>query len=245
MSNGYLLYDGPSRLVPSRDIIVLATGFKNPSANVKTGPMIQTWILDKKEKPTDAIKSLHDESVCGDCPFRGTVCYVQVGQAPNSIWNAYTRGRYPHLGRADYERVFNGRKVRFGAYGDPCAAPAVIWGDIALHSSGHTGYTHQWRRPDSIEYSAWLMASTDDKLQSVRAQEMGWRTFRVSSGSGESRLPREVVCPASEEAGKLLTCDQCLACSGSESGRKGSIVIDVHGSAASQNAYHNIRGELH
>jgi hypothetical protein len=39
-----------------------------------------------------------------------------------------------------------------------------------------------------------------------------------------------VLCPASEEAGKKLTCQECLACGGGN--RQGSIYIPAHGSSA-------------
>jgi len=42
----------------------------------------------------------------------------------------------------------------------------------------------------------------------------------------------EAICPASAEAGKKLTCDRCLACDGTGSKRKGSIVIQAHGGTA-------------
>jgi hypothetical protein len=41
----------------------------------------------------------------------------------------------------------------------------------------------------------------------------------------------ESLCPASEQAGKKLTCDTCLACDGA-SGKRGSIFIPAHGGTA-------------
>ena len=51
--NGFILYEGPSMLEPSKDIVVIAT---LTSANDKTGNMIQTWILVKDEEPHHATK---------------------------------------------------------------------------------------------------------------------------------------------------------------------------------------------
>lgn len=39
-SNGYVIYEDTFR-------VVIATGFKTKSANIKTGNMIQIWILVK------------------------------------------------------------------------------------------------------------------------------------------------------------------------------------------------------
>ena len=44
-------------------------------------------------------------------------------------------------------------------------------------------------------------------------------------------IEHESLCPASAEAGKKLTCEQCLACGGAD-GRKGSIYIPAHGGFA-------------
>jgi hypothetical protein len=47
-----------------------------------------------------------------------------------------------------------------------------------------------------------------------------------------SFLEGEILCPASEEAGKKLTCETCGACNGTATGRKSSIYIPLHGSSA-------------
>ena len=64
--NGFVLYDGASVLDPSQDVIVIAT---LSSANVKTGNMIQTWILVKDYAPVEASKMGVDEIICGNCPI--------------------------------------------------------------------------------------------------------------------------------------------------------------------------------
>ncbi len=70
-SNGVTLYRGPSALDGS-PIVAIATGIKRPSANAKTGAMVQVWILpDNGENPLESVRSGEDASVCGDCPLRG------------------------------------------------------------------------------------------------------------------------------------------------------------------------------
>ena len=134
--NGLVLYEGPS-LLDGAPIVVIATGLANSSSNSKTGDIIQTWIIRSDIKPTDAVNTGDDASICGSCPHRGTVengknvgrsCYVTVFQAPLNVYKTYHRGRYP-LWNGDSE-VFSGRKVRLGAYGDPAAVPRKVWRDV-------------------------------------------------------------------------------------------------------------------
>lgn len=84
-------------------------------------------------------------------------CYVQM-RAPNSIWQAYKRGRYARL--VDLS-LLRGRKIRFGAYGDPIHIPFPIVKAIASVADNYTGYTHQWANPMYRAYSAFFMASTN------------------------------------------------------------------------------------
>ena len=60
--------------VDGRQIMLLISGLSRKqseqSGNKKTGKMVQTYILLVDEKPTDAITSGGDESICGMCPLR-------------------------------------------------------------------------------------------------------------------------------------------------------------------------------
>ena len=103
--NGYVIYEDSVR-------VAIATGFRRPSVNAKTGPMLQVWILIKKENPLAAYQSGADVDICGRCPAH-EICYVNLGKAPLNIWKTWTGGGYPALPSVD---VFQGRKVRFGAY---------------------------------------------------------------------------------------------------------------------------------
>lgn len=105
-TNGYVLHE-------TQRIVVIATGFENPSENIKTGDMIQIWILLKSMSPVDGVKSGADKLICGGCSLRRNYdgersCYVNVGQAPLGIWRAWRNGAYPLL--TEYA-VFNGRAV--------------------------------------------------------------------------------------------------------------------------------------
>jgi hypothetical protein len=226
---GYLLHED------SR-IAVIAT---LTTENSKTGDMVQVWILSRATNPIDAVKTGADADVCLDCKHRGTgrkdrTCYVNVFQAPYAIWNAYNRGRYPFLSTADFAQVFQGRKIRFGAYGEPVLIPLAIVAELSRVADGHTGYSHQWRNPAYAEYRAHVMASVDSPAEYDAAKSLGWRTFRVRP-EDTPLLPREITCPASDESGRRTTCANCKLCSGSYAGdpRK-DIAIVIHGANAAK-----------
>jgi hypothetical protein len=219
-------------------IVVIAT---LKTKNRKTGNMVQIWILNRHESPVASVKSGSDVNICFDCPhrsksgkgFKKRACYVNVGQGPQRIWVKYVAGGYEFLPVEEYARVFGGRAVRFGAYGEPVLIPVGLMEAIRLVSKGRTGYTHQWRRDEFQAYKAFVMASCDSEADQVLATGMGWRTFRVR-GAHEPLLAWEISCPASDEMGHRTSCAQCRLCdgaTGSGDARK-NIVIVVHGAGA-------------
>jgi hypothetical protein len=218
--NGFILHE-------DRDRVIIATGFETASDNRKTGPMIQIWILVKAVDPVEAIKQGLDRLICGSCVHRGDghgkdrSCYVNVGQAPLGIWRAWQAGNYPLLRSLE---VFTGRRVRFGAYGDPTHLPLSLALAIAGVSSGWTGYTHQWRKPSLQPWRSLLMASVDSIAELVIARSMGWSTFRVGSEASVG----ESLC-ASERVG--AACAECLLCAGARGGLE-SVHIPPHGTGA-------------
>jgi hypothetical protein len=244
MSNGAVIWRGPS-LLDGAPIVVIATGLgSRASRNEKTGGLIQTWIIREDVSPVDAVNSGADASVCGACPHRGEVidgrnvgrsCYVTVFQAPLNVWKTYKRGGYPLVPWQDVAALFAGRGVRVGSYGDPAAVPVDFWTVALDRASYWTGYTHQWRTA-SVAFARLIMASCDSAEDRADAKAMGYRTFRVTP-KGEAPAPREVTCPASEEAGNKTTCDACRACGGLSAKAKADIVIAIHGAAPKVNAF--------
>src|SRR5262245_11112970 len=102
---GVVLYEGASQ-IDGAPIVAIANRIESASDNGKTGAMVQTWILRSDMKPTDALKTGDDSSVCGDCPHRPAnngSCYVKVFQAPRSTYEAYKRGRYAVAGK-DFDK---------------------------------------------------------------------------------------------------------------------------------------------
>lgn len=182
---GYILYRTPTR-------VAIATGFSRSSANPKTGPMIQIWIIRPDVSPVDAVHTGQDSAICGTCPLRspagrgfiGRQCYVQIAQAPQSIYHAFHRGAYVDATTYTLDEIanlFEGRAVRLGAYGDPGFLPLSLLRAITSRARRWTGYTQRWRLPSiaQSDYRHYLMASTTSLDESSRANSLGWRYFRV------------------------------------------------------------------
>lgn len=229
-----ILWRGPSEL-DEQPVLVVATGLDKPSSNPKTGPMVQVWILRADVHPIRARHTGQDYSICGDCVHRGVVmtgrnydrtCYVTVGRTPAAVWLKASMGRYPTTAFRRIPKVFEGLKVRIGAYGDPAAVPFELWDLVTSKASHWTGYTHQWKRCDE-RLKRICMASVDSLDEAEHAQSLGWRTFRV----GVDPVPGEISCPASAEAGKKATCSRCTLCAGASRKAK-NISIRPHGRGA-------------
>lgn len=236
---GYVVWEGPS-LIDGAPIVAIAL---THSSNRKTGDMVQTYILRQDVKPTEALRTGADASICGDCkhrPSTGGACYVVVAQGPTVVWKGYRAGRYPGAGVDQLAQLGAGRMVRLGTYGDPAAVPAWVWEALVSRASGRTGYTHQWARMDRPTVLGEnvralrpiVMASVDTEAELRGARRAGWRTFRILV-PGEMPRAGEFTCPASEEAGKVRTCATCGACDGAQRGTlKASPAIVVHGTKA-------------
>lgn len=229
---GVVLWEGES-LWDGKPIVCIAV---LRSDNVKTGDMVQTYIIRSDVDPLGASKSGADASVCGECPHRrghGELkdCYVNLGHGPRQVFMSYEKGNYPAYDAALHDRWFKGRKIRFGAYGDPAMVPVEVWENLSRLSGGWTGYTHQWKQC-SREYRRYLMASCDSVEEQRCAQAEGWRTFRIRTPDEPHLLKGEFVCPASPEGGDRLQCETCLACNGNAKGevrRGGHVAIVIHG----------------
>jgi len=232
--NGLILWEGASS-IDGAPIVVIATGFARDSRNAKTGAQIQTWILRSDIAPNEALRTGDDQSVCGDCVHRPLLagqlgaarCYVQVAWAPTTIWKAYRAGMYEHVNpRAVGYHLNEVKDWRFGAYGDPAAAPFWLWQDLAAEARSVTGYTHQWRTCDQ-RFAEVCMASVDSLAEREEATAMGWRTFRVSE-PGETVSDGEAHCQASKEMGQKVQCADCRACGGTGSKARCGILIWDH-----------------
>lgn len=222
--NSVVLYHGPSALT-GEPIAMVMTGLGKESGNVKTGHMLQTYIIPTFAEPKTLVKEAKESSVCGDCPARpgkGGWCYVNQ-KTVMSVWGALQRGSY--LSMAEHldlvEEMVEGSAVRAGTWGDPAAVPSWVWAAIGNVT---TGYTHQWRDPRFQDLKHFLMASVDTPEEAEHAQALGWRTFR-NSLPDEPELPGEIECPAYTVG---LTCAECKLCGGNRIGGK-NIYAKAHG----------------
>ena len=223
---GVVLFKGKSPLTGGY-VVCIAT-FN--SRNVKTGDMIQTWILNLNDSPVDAVRTGSDSAQCGNCMHRKFLkgsCYINEGQAPQMVWKAYQAGKYEPYVPSFHAYLFSGRYLRMGSYGDPAVIPFEIWQKILPLVMGHTGYTHQINMVGFDQrFLGVCMVSADSYKQALKYQELGVKTFRVAM-KGDSTLVGEIQCKAVTDN---ITCMQCMLCDGTQR----NVVIEVHGSLASR-----------
>lgn len=221
---GYTLYCGMSRFSPLRRCVVIATGFRRPTANSKTGSVIQVWILDPDIHPAQARRTADDRPICGTCPLAANNgCYVTM-MAPGQVWRSYHAGAYP----STWPNL-TGRTVRFGAYGDPAAVPLHVWKKLARQAQAHFGYTHHWPYLRSETWAPYVMASCETLDQARQARSLGWSTFRVTSEPTKTD-PREILCLNTSRG---LQCTDCGICHGTPVNHQPiGITIAPHGSTA-------------
>ena len=216
---GYVIHRGE---VSGKEFVVIAT---LKTRNPKTGPMVQIWFLLIGEDPVQSVINGTDAAtICRDCPFAsGNGCYVNVGNAPLQIWKSFHRGNYPEIVPAQYAQIFGGKKIRFGAYGNPTLLPLSKVKAIASVSAGWTGYFHDWKtNPMASHYAQYFMASTETENSRKMAESMGYRTFHVSPDKPESALE----CLSDS---KGMDCATCRLCAGLSKARQPSIWINPHG----------------
>jgi hypothetical protein len=242
-SNGCILWSGDS-LIDGEPIVVLLTGLKTPSANIKTGWMLQTYIIHQNILPTDAIKSGADYSICGDCPMRGKgsdrSCYVNVIPV-NNIWRKYKAGEYKSLDN-EMLQIIKRRHLplRITAYGDAAATPFEAWEPLLKVVDRWTGYTHQWMWCDR-RWQQYLMASVESVPTRAAASSQGWRTFRVLL-PGYTPSIGEILCP--NTVNQSTQCESCGLCNGSSSKTNLDITDRVHGLSWKINSFYKLHAEL-
>lgn len=225
---GFILQRGTSPIDGNPFVVILTL----KTSNRKTGNMPQVWILREDVDPVTAVLTGQDETICGDCPHRKNTttgersCYVNVGQAPLAVWKAYKRGSYEEdLTVEDGERYLKGKRIRFGAYGDPAIIDPVIFWAVAGAADGHTAYTHQWRAPFAQWARGAMQASCDGLQDYLEASAHGWKTFRVTPKGEQGGHGKQ--CPATVENSQAQ-CATCALCDGD----KADIWVEAHGTGA-------------
>ena len=238
---GYVIYRGPS-LLDGRPIVAVAI---TKSRNSKTANMVQTYIIRADIDPRDASRTGEDFSICGTCPHRGIAspnkatgladrrsCYVVMGQGPLQVYKSLVAGKYPDATKPlEIVPHGKGRMVRLGTYGDPAAVPSYVWKWLVSEAAGHTAYSHQATTQGAAFDPQLYMRSADSLSEAAFAWGKGQRTFRIIGDQREVMQGREILCPASEEAGRKTTCVKCGLCGGASVKAK-SIAIVAHGAGA-------------
>ena len=234
---GFIIYQGKS-LIDGKMIVVI---FLPKSKNKKTGNMCQVYILVMDIDPRLASKTGADYSICGNCKHRGTptndpnrkqainrTCYVKLFQGVLAVYKSFMKGNYSVVNNHnDIQSLGENQVIRLGTYGDPSAVPSYIWDSLLSKAKKHTGYTHQAKIASADVRADQCMMSADTYEESKQFWSKGFRTFRVLQKNEELDKQNEVLCPASKEAGKRTTCEQCVLCSGSNINAK-SVAIYQH-----------------
>lgn len=196
------------------------------STNDKTGDVIQQWITPadwERDTQKEKIDVTDSTSVCNDCPLMKT-CYVKKGHANMGLKSGAKSRNFKQAMETDLLKAFTQEFVRFGAFGEPVLAGAEATRKITNVAYNWTGYTHQWRNDEHLWSKKYFMASVEDAEAKQQANDKGYRTFRVGKSTDEI-LPDEVLCPASKEAGRKVTCKQCGLCKGASIQAKNVFIV--------------------
>jgi hypothetical protein len=225
LQNSYIVWEGDS-LIDGSPIVLILTGFANPTSNRKTGRQLQSWIIQQNHLPTYAAKHNFDRGVCGSCRLKLTEtgsCYVNL-LTVNNIYCSYITGNYHQFSDKELAVLQHYRyPIRIGSYGDPTAIPFDVWKPLILASGKHTGYTHRHKNCD-LRWQKYLMASVENETQARQAQSQGWRTFRIIAPDAPLSK-NEILCRHTED--DRNQCETCLLCDGASS--KPNIADKVHG----------------
>lgn len=237
MERSTLIWRGASRYDESANIRAVLVW---NSKNIKTGNMVQLFILPDKTAPHKAVKSGKDHAICGTCPQRpalGGGCYVAVFQGPLSTWKASRKKRLVPLEETLSRLALRASKqergpvLRLGAYGDVAALPVELVRALVDAVKGRvTGYTHGWTAlglagVEHLRDSCMLSVESEEMART--AQAAGWRTFRGRPAESAD-MPGEITCPT--EYREETQCISCGLCKGASLPAR-NISIPVHGFA--------------
>ena len=208
--------------------------FQFKTTNRKTGAMIQNYFIPTAWiESNEAIENLSDKAICFDCVHNRenqNDCYVPKGLGLLGLIGKVKSLRrigsdnIPYLNdkiEAKLLKKLENKPLRFGSYGEPVLLGEELVQKISEKVDFWTGYTHEWHKnPWAKKY---FMASVENDLIDKAAKNMGWRTFYA----GDPVTSENVTCPASKEAGRKSTCENCRLCMGTTSKAK-SVKIKIH-----------------
>jgi hypothetical protein len=223
-------WEGPS-LFTGDKVQVVVTGLVRPSANIKTGPMVQANLIVAGKHPLDVLGTPLERAICGDCEHvgKGTkfdprTCYVHH----RMLLHLALASKFPKVSLEKLAELLDfGRGLRLGEYGDFGLIPYEVTGTLTKSVRFWTGYTQQWDNCDQ-RLRSHLMASVSSPAARAKAKLKGWRTYRIRANEFEKPEKGEIVCPFET---KGMQCLECKRCDGANS--KGpDLLITIHGRGA-------------
>ena len=184
IENGFVLWEGPSP-VDGAPLVAIVTGARisTESENVKTGAMLQTWILRADISPQEAVDTGQDRSICGDCVHRGFEA-ATPGKRKRRVITADEAARGhgisggPRSRQEVVETAFEGRSC----YVVVAQAPMAIW--------------KKYRRSRSVGFRGKDPVSDEPAYGRLGLDELallGWgRLVRLGSYGDPAMVPVEV-----------------------------------------------------
>lgn len=225
LQTSYLLHE-------DSNVFIVAT---SKSSNIKTGDMIQIWILDNTRHPVESRRDKHDAvNQCKGCPLAsGNGCYVNTNPLSALYRKHKSDNPYPplELGSKEFRKFFAGKRVRFGAYGNPTMIPLPLTMSIAALATKWTGYFHDWHMmptEDAQSYGKYFMASCES-TNYKDAQAIGLRTFTTVPVDAEQAPDGSGIECLADSHG--MQCTECGLCDGTNrrGGKLPNVWIKVHG----------------
>ena len=222
----FKVWEGPSALTGDPIVVIASCAGADPSANGKTGDMVQIYILPKSTSPGHAWINGAINAVCPDaCEHRRDQkgdCYVNWSR----LRSAWDRGLVaPDLP----DGYLTDAIVRLGAGGDPSAVPFHVWIKLLDGVKGCSGYTAEWRSLP-IHWQRLFMASVATPDQAWEAAAMGWRLYAASLSEADDRAYEEQGVKACLSHAVDLPCVSCRQCDGTDNGaNRPSFYIPLHG----------------
>ena len=241
MPGTVVIWAGESRL-DRTPIMVVASNMTRPSANTKTGDMIQVSIMRQDMAPMEAWKQGLDGAVCPKaCEHRskqrgGTgACYVNKARL-EATWKAANRYLKSN-GALCYQMpagLFEGAELRFGMEGDPSSVPLFVWSWTLVGARNHNGYTANWRDLNPA-WASIFMASCSTVADSFRAKAKGWRVFAASVSTDMDKQLEQAGFRACLSDSHNVQCASCFGCNGTSKGSKRqSFFVQLHGATGAK-----------
>lgn len=194
--NSYCFYDGVSQLDRRSPIIAVMSNCQyNPEDyNIKTGDMLQTYIIMRNVHPQHAIDFMLDDCICGKCVHKRDGRYtLSMASASQYVLAMSISARVllqygNHSRRARYQLYLALLLLLYKLLlASQHAWVHTVTLQLCRSLYGVTYYvialaivvTHQWRSKIAAPFKGILQASCDNYTDQYDAEQAGWGTFTV------------------------------------------------------------------